>query len=41
MSGLSISEYFGVNPSVINTTNVGGSSYEFHAAQAKRDIACR
>ncbi len=39
MSGLSISEYFGVNPSVINTTNVGGSSYEFHAAQAKRDIA--
>ena len=39
MSGLSISEYFGINPSVINTTNVGGSSYEFHAAQAKRDIA--
>jgi len=38
MSGLTISEYFGINPSVINTTNVGGSSYEFHAAQAKRDI---
>lgn len=39
MSGLTISEYFGLKPSVINTTNVGGSSYEFHAAHAKRDIA--
>ncbi|MBA59519.1 MAG: hypothetical protein CMQ40_10160 [Gammaproteobacteria bacterium] len=38
MSGLTISEYFSVNPSVINTTNVGGSSYEFHSAQARRDI---
>ena len=39
MSGLNISEYFGLKPSVINTTGVGGSSYEFHAAHAKRDIA--
>lgn len=39
MSGLTISEYFGLKPSVIDTTNVGGSSYEFHAAHAKRDIA--
>ncbi len=39
MSGLNISEYFGLKPSVIDTTGVGGSSYEFHAAHAKRDIA--
>ena len=39
MAGLNISEYFGLNPTVINTTGVGGSSYEYHAAQAKRDIA--
>lgn len=39
MTGLTIAEYFGLNPTVINTTGVGGSSYEFHAAQAKRDIA--
>ena len=38
MSGLLISEYFGVRPSIIDTTNVGGSSYEFHAAQARRAI---
>ena len=24
---------------MIDTTNVGGSSYEYHAAHAKRDIA--
>ena len=39
MSGLSIAEYFGVHPRVMDTTNVGGSSYEFHAAHALRDIA--
>jgi acetyl-CoA C-acetyltransferase len=39
MSGLSISEYFGLNPDVIDTTAVGGSSYEFHAAHAARAIA--
>jgi acetyl-CoA C-acetyltransferase len=39
MSGLNIAEYFGIRPNVIDTTNVGGSSYEFHAGHAKRDIA--
>ena len=38
-SGLAIAEYFGIKPTVIDTTNVGGTSYEFHAAHAKRDIA--
>ena len=33
-----ISEYFGIKPTVIDTTSVGGSSYEFHAAHALRDI---
>lgn len=39
MGGLTMAEYFGLKPSIIDTTNVGGSSYEFHAAHAKRDIA--
>lgn len=39
MSGFMISEYFGIRPNVIDTTNVGGSSYEYHAAHARRDIA--
>jgi acetyl-CoA C-acetyltransferase len=39
MGGLTIAEYFGLRPNVIDTTSVGGSSYEFHAAHAKRDIA--
>lgn len=39
MSGLNIAEYFGLRPRVIDTTAVGGSSYEFHAAHARRDIA--
>ncbi|MBV1906977.1 MAG: thiolase domain-containing protein [Pseudomonadales bacterium] len=39
MSGLTISEYFGLKPSVIDTTAVGGSSFEYHAGHAKRDIA--
>lgn len=38
MSGLMISEYFGIQPTVIDTTGVGGSSYEFHAAHARRAI---
>lgn len=39
MSGLNIADYLGLNPTVIDTTGVGGSSYEFHAAHAKRDLA--
>jgi len=39
MSGLTIAEYFGLSPSLIDTTGVGGSSYEFHAAHARRAIA--
>ena len=39
MSGLTIAEYFGLRPDVIDTTMVGGSSYEFHAVHARRDIA--
>jgi len=39
MSGLSLAEYFGLKPNVIDTTAVGGSSYEFHAAHARRAIA--
>jgi acetyl-CoA C-acetyltransferase len=39
LSGLSIPEYFGLRPRVVDTTNVGGSSYEFHAIHARRDIA--
>lgn len=37
--GLAISEYLGLSPRVIDTTAVGGSSYEFQAAHALRDIA--
>jgi acetyl-CoA C-acetyltransferase len=39
MAGLNIAEYLGLKPRVLDTTNVGGSSYEFHAAHACRDIA--
>ena len=39
MQGLTIAEYFGITPRVLDTTAVGGSSYEFHAAHAARDIA--
>src|SRR5262249_19540581 len=39
MAGLGLSEYFGIRPTVIDTTQVGGSSYEFQAAHAMRDIA--
>lgn len=37
--GLAIQHYMGFKPSVIDTTMVGGSSYEFQAAHAMRDIA--
>jgi acetyl-CoA C-acetyltransferase len=37
--GLGLAAYLGMNPTVIDTTQVGGSSYEFHAAHALRDIA--
>lgn len=38
-TGMTISEYLGLRPGVIDTTSVGGSSFEFHAAHAARDIA--
>ncbi len=38
-SGLTLAEYFGLHPTVIDTTQVGGSSYEFQAAHAMRDVA--
>lgn len=37
--GLGLAAYLGLKPRVIDTTQVGGSSYEFHAAHALRDIA--
>jgi acetyl-CoA C-acetyltransferase len=37
--GLQLSAYLGIHPRVIDTTSVGGSSFEFHAAHALRDIA--
>ena len=40
LSGVaSTPEYFGVTSNVTDTTMTGGSSYEFHAAHAKRAIA--
>ncbi|WP_219412594.1 thiolase C-terminal domain-containing protein [Pseudonocardia nigra] len=39
MSGLAVAEHLGIEPTVVDTTSVGGSSYEFHAAHAARDIA--
>lgn len=38
-AGLGLSAYLGIKPRLIDTTAVGGSSYEFHAAHAARDIA--
>jgi acetyl-CoA C-acetyltransferase len=38
-AGLTIAEYLGVTPRVVDTTAVGGSSQEFHAAHAAADIA--
>lgn len=37
--GLGLAPYLGIKPRVIDTTSVGGTSYEFHAAHAMRDIA--
>lgn len=37
--GLGLCHYLGIKPNVIDTTQVGGSSYEFHASHALRDIA--
>jgi acetyl-CoA C-acetyltransferase len=39
MSGITVAEHLGITPRVIDTTSLGGSSYEFHAAHAARDIA--
>ncbi|WP_280270533.1 thiolase C-terminal domain-containing protein [Nocardia wallacei] len=38
LPGLGVAEYLGIRPAVIDTTNVGGSSYELHIGRAKRDI---
>jgi acetyl-CoA C-acetyltransferase len=38
-TGMALAEYFGLHPRVLDTTAMGGSSYEFHAAHAKRAIA--
>lgn len=38
-AGLNVAEYFGLHPSVMDTTLVGGSSYEFQTAHARTDIA--
>ncbi|MEM7251709.1 MAG: hypothetical protein AAF493_09825 [Pseudomonadota bacterium] len=37
--GLQLAAYLGLKPTVIDTTLVGGSSFEFQAAHAMRDIA--
>ena len=37
--GLGLPHYLGLKPTVIDTTQVGGSSYEFQTAHALRDIA--
>lgn len=39
IGGLGISEYFGIKPKIIDTTAVGGTSYEFHANHAAQMIA--
>jgi acetyl-CoA acetyltransferase len=33
-AGLSLAEYFGISPAYIDTTIIGGSSFEFHVAHA-------
>ncbi|MBO0701807.1 MAG: hypothetical protein J2P38_02665 [Candidatus Dormibacteraeota bacterium] len=38
-AGLAMAEYLGVHPGVVDTTGVGGSSFEFHAAHAARAVA--
>lgn len=37
--GLGLAAYLGIRPRVIDTTMVGGSSYEFHASHVLRDMA--
>jgi len=37
--GLGLAAYLGIKPRVIDTTMVGGSSYEFHASHVLRDMA--
>ena len=37
--GLGVAEYLGFKPKIIDTTSVGGSSFEFHANHAARMIA--
>jgi acetyl-CoA C-acetyltransferase len=39
VSGMALAEYLGLRPRVLDTTAMGGSSYEFHAAHALRDIS--
>ena len=39
VGGLGISEYFGINPKLIDNTAVGGTSYEFQANHAASMIA--
>ena len=39
IGGLGISEYFGIKPKVLDTTAVGGTSYEFQANHAATMIA--
>ena len=34
IGGLGISEYLGIKPKIIDSTSVGGTSYEFHANHA-------
>src|SRR5579872_4296149 len=37
-SGLNLSEYLGISPAFIDTTIIGGSSFEFHVAHAAAAI---
>ncbi|MEV7005098.1 thiolase [Streptosporangium sp. NPDC051022] len=37
-AGLAIAEYLGITPSVVDTTSVGGSSYQAHVAHARDAI---
>ena len=39
IGGLGISEYLGIKPKIIDSTSVGGTSYEFHANHAAAMIA--
>ena len=39
LSVLALAEYLGVNPSFLDSTIVGGSSFEYHVAHAMGAIA--